>query len=226
MMNKVLILVEGFAEQRFVRDILAPYLSSRELYLVSTLVTTKRLEESGSIFKGGIVPYEKFKRDIRRLLNDPTAALVTTMIDFYGLPKSFPGQQNMPKGSCYKQVAHIEEEISSEINHHKFLPYIVLHEFEAMLFVDTAQINRAFPELNRLKELTAIRAQFRSPEEINNDSQNAPSKRLQRLFPGYQKTLHGPLIISEIGLERIRGECPHFNDWIAKLEALGKVKES
>jgi len=94
-----------------------------------------------------------------------------------------------------------------------------------MLFVDPAYINQAFPELNKLKELATIKAEFKSPEEINDDPQNAPSKRLQRLFSGYQKTLHGPLIISEIGLEKIRSECPHFNTWIANLETLG-VKKS
>jgi hypothetical protein len=225
-MSKILILVEGFAEQRFVKDILTPYLTSKELYLVSTLVTTKRLEESGSVFKGGIVPYERFKRDIKRLLNDPTAAIVTTMIDFYGLPKSFPGRKNMPKGSCYKQVTYIEEELSKDINHHKFLPYLALHEFEAMLFVEPEQINRAFPDTDKSKELAVIRTQFKSPEEINDDPQKAPSKRLQELFPGYQKTLHGPLVISEIGIERIRSGCPHFNAWLEMLEVLGKVEKS
>jgi hypothetical protein len=190
------------------------------------LVTTKRLEESGSVFKGGIVPYERFKRDIKRLLNDPSAAMVTTMIDFYGLPKNFPGRKNMPTGSCYKRVMYLEEELQKDINHHKFLPYLTLHEFEAILFVEPTRISQAFSGIGKSKELSAIRAQFKSPEEINEDPEQAPSKRLQKLFPEYQKTLHGPLVISEIGLERIRSGCPHFDAWLEKLEALGKIKDS
>jgi hypothetical protein len=38
------------------------------------------------------------------------------------------------------------------------------------------------------------------------------------LFPSYKKTLHGPTTAARIGLEQIRKECPHFNDWIKKLE--------
>jgi oligopeptide/dipeptide ABC transporter ATP-binding protein len=65
-----------------------------------------------------------------------------------------------------------------------------------------------------------IRAQFKAPEEINDGETTAPSKRLQSLYPGYDKILFDPLIAQRIGLDKLRQECPHFRDWMSKLEAL------
>ena len=220
-MSKVLILVEGQSEETFVREILAPHLFANGVYLQATLMTTRRVKR-GPDFKGGVVSYEKFKREIRRLLGDTSAAIVTTMIDFYGLPTSFVERKTMSGGSCYDQVAHLEDAIRQDISHPKFVPYLALHEFEAMLFVAPEKIAQAFPHTDKSKELTAIKKQFKSPEEIDDNPQTAPSKRLMTLFPDYQKPLHGPLVILEIGIERIREECSHFDGWLAKLEKLGK----
>ena len=219
-MKKALILVEGQAEETFVREILGPYLSGRGVYPQAKLVTPKRVK-SGSDFKGGIVSYGKVRNDIIRLLGDTSAEVVTTMIDFYGLPDSFPGRPTLPAGSCYDQVAFLEEAFRKDINHQKFLPYLMLHEFEAMLFVAPEKIAQAFPRINKYAELSVIKAEFESPEEIDDDPKTAPSRRIQGFFPGYQKTLDGPLIILEIGLDQIRSECPHFNDWIESVERLG-----
>ena len=216
-MSKVLILVEGQTEETFVREVLAPHLAGRGVYPIARLATTKRVK-SGSDFKGGIVSYGKFRNDIIRLLGDTSAALVTTMVDFYGLPMDFPGRRSMPTSSCYDQVAYLEQEIHTDIGHPRFLPYLSLHEFEAMLFVGPAKIDGAFPGTNRRAELVAIKEQFRSPEEIDDDPRTAPSKRIEAIFPGYQKPLHGPLIILEIGIEQIRAECPHFGNWLVELE--------
>ncbi|MDP2936062.1 MAG: DUF4276 family protein, partial [Dehalococcoidia bacterium] len=46
----------------------------------------------------------------------------------------------------------------------------------------------------------------------------APSKRVLDLIPKYQKPLLGTLAVLEIGLDTIRKECPHFNDWVTRLE--------
>jgi hypothetical protein len=220
-MSTVLILVEGQTEETFVREVLHPHLAGRGIYPIAKLATTKRVK-SGPDFKGGIVSYGKFKNDVLRLLGDTSAALVTTMVDFYGLPTDFPGRRSMPASSCYDQVAYLEQEICKDIGHPRFLPYLALHEFEAMLFVAPEKIAQAFPAANKGGELTAIKQQFGSPEEIDDNPQTAPSRRLEILFPGYEKPLHGPLVILEIGVEQIRIECPHFNNWLVELEKLGE----
>jgi hypothetical protein len=61
---------------------------------------------------------------------------------------------------------------------------------------------------------------FSDPEEIDDGVDTAPSKRLARIVPNYQKRLHGPLIVGRIGLDRVRDECPHFSTWLSELEAL------
>jgi hypothetical protein len=68
------------------------------------------------------------------------------------------------------------------------------------------------------KEFEAIRASVATPEEINERPELAPSKRIANLFPAYRKALHGPITAQRIGLKQIRSECPHFNDWMTKLE--------
>ncbi len=52
------------------------------------------------------------------------------------------------------------------------------------------------------------------------DIHTAPSRRLQRAFPRYDKRIHGPLIANRIGLDRMRAECPRFGSWLQKIEAL------
>jgi len=67
-------------------------------------------------------------------------------------------------------------------------------------------------------DLEKIREQFATPEDINDSPEDCPSKRIVNLIPGYQKPLYGTLAILEIGLARIRAECPHFDEWLRKLE--------
>jgi hypothetical protein len=97
-MKFVKIYVEGQTEETFVRDVLTPHLSGIGVYPTPVLAKTKR-EKSGRAFKGGLTSYAKVRRDILRLLDDSSAAAVTTMLDFYGLPKDFPGNSIIPTGS-------------------------------------------------------------------------------------------------------------------------------
>ena len=94
------------------------------------------------------------------------------------------------------------------------------HEFEGLLFSDCSAFSRAIgkPELERA--LQKVRDEFGSPEDINDSPVTAPSKRILRLIPSYEKPLMGTLAIIEIGLVRIRRECPHFDQWLGRLEGL------
>jgi hypothetical protein len=223
-MHKVLILVEGQTEERFVKQVLGPYLSEWGVLVVPTIVKTKRTTNSAPDFKGGAVSYGKVKNDIQRLLKDSSAVAVTTMIDFYGLPSDFPGYGTMPtQTDCYARVVHLEHALAQDIAHPKFFPYLQLHEFEAMLFVAPAKIAGHFSEPHKLGGLLQIKAGFNNaPEEIDDGPETAPSKRLVKIFSRYQKTLHGPLITASIGLEEIQEQCKHFRGWLERLESLGK----
>lgn len=218
-MAKVLILVEGQTEENFVKRTLTPHLSSLSVFVVPTIIATKRIK-SGPSFKGGMPSYAKVRREILRLLGDSSAALVTTMIDFYGLPASFPGRANVRGNTPLERVVFVENAIEQDINDPRFLAYCSLHEFEALLFSSPATIAAAFAMPNVEQKLLSIRSQFTSPEEIDDSPSTSPSARLQSLYQQYNKPFYGTLIAGRIGLDEMRGACAHFNDWLARLEAL------
>jgi hypothetical protein len=220
MSKRVLMLVEGQTEERFVKDVLGPAFYTRELFFQATILVTKRVKD-GPNFKGGVTNFAKFKNDAQRLLNSAGGALVTTMLDYYRLPLDFPGMRTRPpNGPPLRRVIHVEKEIAHHFGSlQHFLPFLALHEFEAWLFSSLTELPRVLTETGKQKEFAAIRASVATPEEINERPESAPSKRITNLFPSYKKTLHGPTAAARIGLEQIRKECPHFNGWITKLEA-------
>ena len=219
-MNRVLISVEGQTEETFVREILTRHLWNLNVDPIPVVVSTKIVKQ-GNKFKGGLSSYAQVRNDVQRLLRDSNALAITTMYDLYKLPTDFPGYSTRPAGNCFTKAAYLEAEFQQEINHPRFRPYLQLHEFEALLFVNPEITARMFPETNKLRELQEIRNGFNSPEEINDGVTTAPSKRILRLFPNYDKPLYGSLVAIDVGLENIRAECPHFNEWITWLEGLG-----
>src|SRR5262245_57878994 len=98
MIKHALVLVEGQTEERFVKDVLAPTLEKHNLYLKPTVLVTKRMK-SGPNFKGGVTSFVKFETDLRLLFLGAGNALVTTLLDYYGLPGDFPGMSTRPTGS-------------------------------------------------------------------------------------------------------------------------------
>ena len=105
-------------------------------------------------------------------------------------------------------------------NRQRFVPFVVIHEFEGLLFSDCGAFSRAIGRPNLESKFRAIREQFATPEEINDSPQTAPSKRVEALVPEYEKPLFGALAVLEIGLARIRAECVHFDGWLKHLESL------
>lgn len=227
-MGKIYVLVEGQTEEKFVKEVLCDHLASCGIFLVPVIAQTKR-ESSGLKHKGGN-NYQQIKNDLRRLLNDPSVVLVTTLLDLYGLRNDFPGKNTLPSDNCYLKLDHLEQAFKHDLAHHKnhlrFYPFLVLHEFEAFLFSAPHYIADHFllsqdKEDTTRQTLQGIRDQYKSPEEINDSPETAPSKRLSKIYPRYRKKTDGVAIIQKIGLETIRAECPHFNEWLTKLESVG-----
>ena len=215
-MKRCLILVEGQTEERFVKDVLCPFFESRHLYLCPTILTTK-VVKNGNNFKGGVTQYAKLRTDLRKLIQDK-GALITTMIDYYGLPEDTPGMNDRPYASARDRVMHVESAIYNDVGAPQhFIPFLALHEFEALLFVDHEITAAAIPAREKTAELRAV-ANGLAPEEINEHRDTAPSRRLLKVFPSFKKTLHGPTAAKRIGLEAIRSKCPHFDSWITRLE--------
>lgn len=100
----------------------------------------------------------------------------------------------------------------------RFIPYIQLHEFEALLFSNIAIFKENFTndELDFSVLEKAVKS-VDSPEEINNDPTTAPSERLKSAVKGYDKVVYGACLASDIGLMTIREKCVLFNEWIENL---------
>lgn len=222
-MRRVLILVEGQTEERFVKAILQPHLWTKGVHPEPKIVTTKRVK-AGPDFKGGIRNFGKVEYDIQLLLRDSDAALVTTMIDFYGLPDDFPGKSQAQGGNSRDKVKVFETALENHINAaQRFLAYLMIHEFEALLFSAPSALAQVMNEPAAERDLQRIRNSFATPEDINDDPATKPSARILGRFPGYQKVLHGPNALSRIGLATVRRECAHFNEWVTKLETIGST---
>ena len=212
--------VEGQTEETFVRDVLGPEFGAQGVVVDVHRITTGR--KRSRVFRGGLSGYNQLKSDLVLWMKQDRRpdAWFTTMIDFYGLPEDFPGY-----GDCVgcpdarERVECLEEHLNRDLSHRRFIPYIQLHEFEALLFSEPQKFESVFPDAPAvIQELAAIRNGFPTPEHIDDRPDLAPSKRILQLLPDYRKPVAGPLIIQQIGLPTLRRECAHFSQWIGKIE--------
>lgn len=113
------------------------------------------------------------------------------------------------------------------IDTRNFIPYIQLHEFEALLFSSDEGFNFQFDNPMIISKLKDVRNRFPNPEDINDNPQTAPSKRiikiLEKYGEKYVKTSDGESIAFEIGIEEMLNKCPRFNNWVNAL--IAKIKE-
>ena len=224
-MKKILVLVEGPTEEAFIKQLLVP--AFPQSVFVPIIIKTRLIGAQPA--KGGSVTYHTFKRQVQLLLGDPTASLVTTMIDFQGLGADFPGREKPEPNSSITKVRAVESAMQGDLNDGRFLPYLARHEFEALLFSQPDCIAEVLRRPALQKILQAIRHQYpQTPEDINDSPATSPSARIEsaceQLYGSprvFQKRLHGPLIAARIGLEKIRIACPHFDEWMTRLETLG-----
>jgi hypothetical protein len=208
--------VEGQTEASFVRDLLGPHLWTRNI--VSTSRSIDGLPRRG---------YQKLKRDLTRWMKEDqnSDARFTTMVDLYALPADFPNPGDARANrDAVTRVRALEAAFADDIGDRRFVPYIQLHEFEALLFSDPDCFAIRFSErANRISALNEIRGRHASPEHIDDGAHTAPSKQILAVFPDYDKRAVGPLVAVEIGIEKIRAECRHFHEWLSILERLDSV---
>ena len=216
--------VEGQTEASFVDNVLAPHLYRVGYTLVSPRLLGNARQRSR---RGGIRPWDSVRKDILNHLTEDKSTLATTMVDYYGLPDTWPGrEEGGQKGTLQARAASVEQAVLDDISDslgdafdpRRFIPYVVMHEFEGLLFSDPTRFARGIGRPNLSSELQAIRDDFDSPEAINDSPETHPSERIMELYKGYQKPLMGVLAMEEIGLDAIRQECPLFSKWVEKLE--------
>jgi hypothetical protein len=223
------IIVEGQTEETFVKQVLAPELAKYRLIADAHSITTGR--HHGRIYRGGFVKYEHLAGDLTKWMKQDSKqdAWFTTMVDLYRLPVDFPGTAAKSRGSGAVKAVHFQRCMYEDIRQRmtgapvceRLIPFIQVHEFEALLFSDPEAFASEFPEREKqIAALSAIRNAFATPEEIHDGPDTAPSKRILELLPDYKKPVSGILIAEKIGIGAIRRACPHFNEWIERLTAL------
>lgn len=218
--------VEGQTEETAVKEVLRDHLLQQGFYYVVPILIGDPRKSSG-----GIVAWKVAKREILRHLKESAVRYVTTMVDYYGLPQSegsaWPGRAEASALPFGQKASSVENAMMAEIvaemggddfYPNRFIPFVVMHEFEALLFSDCARFSSGIERPDLEASFQQIRNGFGSPEEIDDSPNTAPSKRIMRLMPEYEKPLFGTLAVLEIGLDRIRAECQHFNRWLETLE--------
>jgi hypothetical protein len=219
------VLVEGQSEERVVDECLRPYFEARGLVLVPKLVGTKRTIGAAH-HKGGVQSYGRVKRDLQRLLGNTGVSVVTTLLDYYALPADFPGMADrLARPAPRSRVEHVEAAWAIEVRDRRFIPHIVLHELEAWVFADPSRLTPKMfnDDETAVAAIAAIARNHSTPEDIDDGRDTAPSKRLERVFPPYQKTLHGVEALNAIGVEGIRRACPHAAAWVDRLVAVAEA---
>jgi len=221
-MIRLHIIAEGQTEEEFVNSILVEHLANFDIVTDVHCITTNRKKKN----RGGAVSYVKIKEDIILWLKQDKKpdARFTTMVDLYALPKDFPQfDEAKKKNDPYQRVEQLETALLNDIKDRRFIPYIQLHEFEALILSEPSKLVERFPEYEQqVQQLFNICVNFSSPELINDGATTAPSKRINQFIPGYKgsKVSVAPLIAKKIGLTKIREKCPHFDQWITQLENL------
>lgn len=225
---QVMVVVEGQTEKTFLRDVLGPDMAKNGIYLKATL-----LGSTGKKGTGGDVRFERVVNDIKNHLKQRPDTYISTMLDFFRIDSNWPGKKELVQKqesgialTANEKAKILEvrtlEEVQKRLHMYnlgnRFIPYIGMHEFEALLF-SNAEVLAKVIEM-KSSSVDSIMEKFDSPEDINDNPANAPSKQLERLVPGYRKVMMGKSIAEAIGIQRIREQCPHFNSWLVRLEAL------
>lgn len=220
-MARVNVVCEGPTESRFISDVLAPHFWHRGIYLIPVILGVPG-------HKGGRVNYARVQKDILLQLKQDPSVYCSTMFDLYGLGTGFPGtvpssgfvsalRANQIENAVLQDIVSIAPHLRADV---RLIPYLQVHEFEGLLFSDTAAFAAALGQSGLAAQLESIRNSFATPEDINDDPNTAPSKRVVSLYCSYKKVIEGTLAAQRIGVDRMFAECPHFRNWIERLSAL------
>ena len=203
-MIRLAISVEGETEEEFVKIVLTNHLRA------------KGVEPYPSLLRGDVT-VEKLASDMARLIW--SFNFVTSLVDFYG----FRGKGSATVEELEEQIGEaVDKKIARSWNQSRLVPYVQRHEFEGLLFSDvSAFAGLVYANEEAVTELQRVRSRFVTPEDINDSSNTAPSKRIEKVIPRYNKRVAGSQIAMDIGLDAIRAECPRFDRWVTQLESLG-----
>ena len=178
---EVFIVVEGLTEQTFVRDVLAPKMAVNNIFLHPPVIG-----KPGQ--KGGDIRFDRAKGDIGNLLRQRPNTYISTMFDYFRIEPSWPGKEDvlhiLGGGASLvstEKAKKLEEATFAKIKElfpdcnvdNRFIPYIEMLEFEALLFSDASILANQIGV--NPSEIENILGECGKPEEINDRPEAAPS---------------------------------------------------
>lgn len=224
---RLLALVEGQTEEQFCKSLIAPFLRHRRIYLSATTMGRSRTV-------AGVPSWKRAEKVLRQLLLEDQRRHVTTMFDYYGMPDDWPGRADAGNKPHTEKASTIEEGMRTKLQEvvgkhwraERFIPYVQMHEFEALLFTGPkvlGTVSVGSTGGDAVRRFRKITDSYSTPEEIDDGKATAPSKRIEQVAPEYEKVSHGVIAAKKIGLPAIRSACPNFDAWMHKLEALANA---
>jgi hypothetical protein len=223
-MKRVFIVVEGETEERFLRRVLYNDFVIQGIHIEAQQWITNRKLGIG----GGGNNFDLIENHLRRLMSrygHHNDVFMSVMIDLYAFPKQGntvydADVKRLQKGK--EKALLLQKKMEERLGFSNFIPYVQLHEYEALLLSRPDALGYFYT--NKTEEIEALKVEINgmNPEEINETQQGAPSKRIIKYIPKYekQKTSAGIITAEAIGLQHLRATCPHFNDWVTKLESI------
>lgn len=201
--------VEGQTEEAFVNRLLAPYLGERGFESVDARLIGSARQRAK---RGGVRPWASFRNELIRHLESDRHILHTSMVDFYGMPaegnRAWPGRKQAAEMSQDRKGQHVAEQMLADLHkvrpgERRFVPFVTMHEYEALLFSDCDAFARALDRPELAESLQGIRDRFASPEHINDAAHTAPSKRILALHPSYAKVAEGTAAAEAVTVTRM-----------------------
>lgn len=226
-MTRLYLTVEGQTEQAFAVKVLQPHLSKFGVWVFKPRLTGLHARKKGRFPTGGLLnTFKHSLGDICRWLKEDQSseARFSIMVDLYSLPSDFPGfEESKNIANSHERTVYLERMLAEAVNDRRFIPYLQLHEFEAILLSDPTSFLNWFENVeDEVAELAVECSSFGSPEDINCGQTSHPKARIKKYIPDYDENIDGPNLASDIGITVMRERCSHFRQWLETLEGLGE----
>lgn len=187
-------------------NIFAPELGSKGVFLYPRVV--------GKPGQKGGNKFSTVCRELKALIRQEPESTVTMLFDYNGLRDDWP-KLTTTKGKKPQEIslildlaitAAVGAEIGTTFDTNRFIPYIQIFEIESLLFPGPEEMANAFQKPALKAEFAKIVEKCGGCELINDKTETAPSKRIQKLVPEYKKgssvNAHAYRLARHIGLKQ------------------------
>jgi hypothetical protein len=202
---RLVILCEGYTEEKVLKDFLSPYCPEFSRIDVLNVAGSGNLKQ-------------EFKPLAELELDSDSEAIVFCLIDLLEIPFTFPKYVDAAPDPYHERFVFIQRFMRDKIKESmrdRFFAFPVIMELETWLLADEQALNDYFHSktsnpIIRPHEPESI---LKPTEELGN--------LIRRFRPneyGYKKTIHGPNIFKLASARRVYDDnCPHFVLLIKKL---------